>query len=140
MRIVQYLLKEVEKGWREKNCAINRVHLWKNCLKQKEINCPKMQKSLKERTKIWRRKELTITVDSKVIPSMFFWKPLDTFLIHQRTIYKKKIWRKEFVQYSFLFSKNEQYCFWSVQGQNNFYLFHIIFNFKKNQRIHSPLS
>ena len=58
---------------------------------------------------------------------IYLWKLVETFLVHQRTINKNKVWNKNVFNF-FLFSKKGQNCFCSVQGPKNISLF---FAFKK---------
>ena len=61
----------------------------------------------------------------------FIWTFAQTFCIHQRTIYKNKIWKIFlFYTYYFLFSENGKTVFDHVQGQNKFFFeFVSIFSF-----------
>ena len=62
----------------------------------------------------------------------FFWKLVDTFLIHQRTIYKKKI--------NFYFPQMDKPVFDLYKVKFFFFFFTSFSALKENQRIRSPLS
>ena len=70
--------------------------------------------------------------------NIFLWKLLDTFLIRQRTIYKKKIWIFFLFNIQFYFPKMGKTVFDLYKFKIIFFEFHFIFSFNKNLRICSP--